>query len=69
MKRRALQAVSEDSVRSPEPQSVAARALELWFSCGEPVVQEEALLQEAERELLFEQRLRESAARFHGRSL
>lgn len=37
-----------------ERETIAARALELWRSCGEPVVPDDAIWREAERELIAE---------------
>ena len=68
MNRRAHPRVGENSDRIPEPQTVAARAHELWVSCGEPVVPDDAIWREAERELLTERRQQESATPFPRRS-
>lgn len=52
------------AVRALMPESIAARAHELWVSCGEPVVQDDAVWQEAERELVRERKqLRTPAGR------
>ena len=41
-------------VDEAECESLAARVLELWSSCGEPVVRDDAIWQEAEHELITE---------------
>jgi len=41
-------------VEDVERETIAARALELWRSCGEPVVPDDAIWREAERELIAE---------------
>ena len=56
MNRRAHAEISEVAGQLPEPQTIAARARELWVSCGEPRVSDDAIWREAERELLNERR-------------
>ena len=69
MNRRARQSGQLEFVPTPASQSVAARARELWESCGEPVVSDDAIWREAERELLTEQQPRQGrTAAPHSRS-
>lgn len=61
MNRRAHVGISEVAGQLPEAQTIAARARELWVSCGEPRVSDDAIWREAERELLNERRQRRPA--------
>ncbi len=56
MHHRARHVAGQDCGPAPKAQTVAARAHELWVSCGEPVVQDDSVWREAERELLTERK-------------
>ena len=57
-----LRVTDDWSVVNFKRKTIAARARELWVSCGEPVVPDDSIWREAERELAEERKYHYYAA-------